>query len=139
MHPLIALCECVFNKMPLDKKNYGIAVYLCSIKKYLLVKIIIISNVSWMKCIPRKTSTRRHSSLTLMREMSESFFFFRFTYLCINGKKKNLPQIYYSSAMWLICRIMQMKTQLGSNSPAEFFHCNLIQSNRAIGVTCNYT
>lgn len=56
--------------------------------------------------------------------LSNSFWFLFFCrsqiiFVSVHKLKKS-AEIYYSSEMWLICKIMQIKMQLGSNSLVEF-------------------
>lgn len=55
---------------------------------------------------------------------SASFFpllnYFQLVFVSMNKLKKKSAEIYYSPKMWLICKIMQIKMQLGSNSLVEF-------------------
>lgn len=56
--------------------------------------------------------------------VSDLFFFhsqiiFQLVFVSAHKLKKS-AEIYYSSEMWLICKIMQIKMQLGSNSLVEF-------------------
>lgn len=53
--------------------------------------------------------------------VSDFFFFHSQIIFFVSAHKlKKSAEIYYSSEMWLICKIMQIKMQLGSNSLVEF-------------------